>query len=151
MPRNIIATLQAGNGYDESESRGRNYGGDKEMTGAVSAVTLAIGYPAGLPEMRETVVARVYTGRSASASVVYVTVWIRTECGRYISGTGKAGGGGYHKASAALAAALDACGVTLSEAIDGRGDGAFRDAIKAVALAARPESSAVYLATHGIV
>ena len=147
MLHNMIATIPGEDVYNEAESRGRNYGGDKEMTGACSVITLG---PAGIfaGAMRETVVARIYRGRSAGASRVYATIWIRSG-ERYISGTGWAGGGGYHKASAALDEAIRACGITLSESIDGRGDDGMRDACRAIALAARPDAIDSFIVTHG--
>ena len=39
---------------------------------------------------------------------------------------------GYHKDSAALSAALDSAGITLSEDIAGRGDGPMREALTAI-------------------
>lgn len=53
-----------------------------------------------------------YMGRSSSASVVYCNVWVNDE--RFpVSGTGVAGGYGYHKVSAAFAKALTDAGVEL--------------------------------------
>lgn len=50
-----------------------------------------------------------YMGRSKNSSVVYCNVWIPGVC----SGTGQAGGWGYHKESAAFADALKSAGVEL--------------------------------------
>ena len=86
----------------------------------------------GLNDKGEAVVeARIYR----PASKVYCAVWIRS-APEWHSGTGSANGGGYHMASAALAEALINAGVDLSEAIDGRGDDAMREAIRAVTIAA---------------
>lgn len=52
--------------------------------------------------------------------------------GMWSNGSGTAGGYGYHKASAAAGKAIRAAGFSLSEDIDGRGDGAIRDAVLAV-------------------
>lgn len=68
-------------------------------------------------------------------SVAYAAVWINSET-LHASGTGKAGGYGYCKQSAALAEALVNAGVTLSENISGVGHIAMRDAVLAVARAA---------------
>ena len=67
-------------------------------------------------------------------SVAYAAVWINGDA-IHASGTGKAGGYGYCKESAALAEALERAGVELSENIAGRGQGAMREAVEAVAKA----------------
>lgn len=87
---------------------------------------------------------RFYMGRSQNASVMYCSVWLRGKLNNenvWLSGSGKAGGHGYHKASAAMHNAITAAGFELVEddgvtpsPIDGRGDDAMRDA--AIALAA---------------
>jgi len=75
----------------------------------------------------------IITARLYMAGItVYSCIWINAT-GTNLSGSGKAGGGGYHKASAALAYALADAGVVLSEPIDGRGDRAMTDALLAVA------------------
>lgn len=63
--------------------------------------------------------------------VVYCVVWIWSD--KPARGYGKAGGGGYHKRSAALGDALSRAGVTLSEPIDGCGDSAMDEALLALA------------------
>lgn len=123
---NITATF-----LDGDHDTGVNRGGEKEMASAYSVISLDGG------EMRETVTARSYTGRSRGASTMWATVWIAGRDG-WRSGSGSAGGYGYHKESAAIQAALIAAGVQLSEAVGGRGDGALRDALLATAEAARP-------------
>ena len=122
---NITATLPAGIG----PFNGRNYAGEKELSGLVRVVA----YNAQ-GAFREPVAINFYTGRSSSASRVYCSIWIRAE-GIECSGRGHAGGGGYHKPSAALAAALDSAHVELSQDIDGRGSNATRDAAVAIARA----------------
>lgn len=114
----------------------KNYFGEKEMTGAVSVVALYKG------DMREVIAARFWMGRSRSAMTVYCSVWLRglpdQETGYNTlnaGGTGTAGGGGYHKPSAALSEALESAGVTLDESIAGRGDRACLDALEATARA----------------
>ena len=61
----------------------------------------------------------------------YACVWVCTGSG-YGVGSGRAGGYGYHRASAAAGAALHNAGVTLSEDINGRGDSAIWEAVQAV-------------------
>lgn len=62
---------------------------------------------------------------------VYCVVWIWSD--RPARGCGKAGGGGYHKHSAALGEALSRAGVTLSKPIDGCGASAMNEALLALA------------------
>lgn len=54
---------------------------------------------------------------------------------RTFSGDGRVKGCGYHKTSAALAAAFSSAGIQLSSDLDGRGDDAIHTAIRAVCLA----------------
>lgn len=80
---------------------------------------------------RELVCLRIYSTDSRA----YACLWIH---GRdiYGNGGGRAGGYGYHRASAAAQEAIMDAGIKLSESIDGRGDEAIREAIKAIAEAA---------------
>jgi hypothetical protein len=80
---------------------------------------------------KNLITVKFYMGRSSNASVVYCNIWLGndTHCA---SGTGSAGGGGYHKKSAALQEAIDSAGIALSSPIDGRGDSSMREAIKAI-------------------
>lgn len=55
----------------------------------------------------------VYMGRSKAASTVYASIWVYTADGRTYSASGSAGGGGYHKESAAIADAIDNAGIKL--------------------------------------
>ena len=84
---------------------------------------------------------RLYMGRSSTASTVYCNIWIH---GGSIHGaaSGKAGGYGYDKKSAAVGSSLDNLGVKLyqddgikSAYIAGVGDTAIREALLAVAVA----------------
>jgi hypothetical protein len=80
--------------------------------------------------------ARFYMGRAGSASKVYCSVWLRSHDGqRFLSGHGTAGGGGYHKISAALGDALESAGIKLASRIDGCGESAMIHALDAVAVA----------------
>jgi hypothetical protein len=65
-------------------------------------------------------------------SVAYSCVWIGNGV-VYARGAGKAGGGGYCKASAAAGAALADAGVRLEADIDGRGLESIRGALEALA------------------
>lgn len=89
---------------------------------------------------------RLYMGRSSTASTVYCNIWVyglKFDGGTiYGSASGKAGGYGYDKKSAAVSNALDNLGVKLYQddgikptSIAGVGDSAIREALLAVAVA----------------
>lgn len=78
---------------------------------------------------KSIVIARIYY----PGTVAYACIWIKGK--KYARGTGKAGGYGYHKASAALASAISDAGITLSESINGVGDSAMDRACMAIACA----------------
>jgi hypothetical protein len=78
----------------------------------------------------EPIVLRLYhtTGRA------YACLWIN--CGDiHTSGSGYAGGYGYHRGSAAAQEAINNAGIVLDSAIVGRGDSATREAMMALAAA----------------
>ena len=85
----------------------------------------------GYKDGAKTVVdARVYgTGAQNTACL-----WVYT-ADMHTSGSGKAGGYGYHRQSAALGCAIENAGFSLSSRIDGVGDGAMREALLAIARA----------------
>lgn len=79
------------------------------------------------------VTAKFYMGRSREALTVYCNLWASDHSGeRRTSGYGAAGGGGYHKESAALDAAIKSAGISLSERINGVGEMAMTDALTAI-------------------
>ena len=92
---------------------------------------------------RKVIDCRFYMGRSQNSSVVYCSIWLSGSIDGesvWLSGSGQAGGYGYHKASAAMHNAIVAAGFELVEddgvtpsPIHGCGDGAMRDT--AIALA----------------
>ena len=90
---------------------------------------------------------RIYMGRSASSSVVYACLWVYGN-DRYFTGYGIAGGGNYHKTSAAFEDALDSCGIELSERIAGVGDEAIRSAIMAIGEALFPDYNATVVEAY---
>ena len=102
-----------------------NYKGQKELVKSYNVIT---------DTLREIIMARCYMGRSASASTVYASIWINSP-GYHSSGKGKASGYGYHKESAAIGAAIESAGITLDQSIDGVGDAAIEEALKAIASA----------------
>ena len=106
-------------------SNADNYGYKKELIRTYNVVTDAL---------KEIITVRCYMGRSSSASVVYASIWINSP-GYHSSGKGKASGYGYHKESAAIAAAIESAGITLDQSIDGVGDAAIEEALKAIASA----------------
>ena len=85
----------------------KNHSGKKEL---VSSRTLLTVLPDG--EIKELAEIRCWMGRSASASTVYASVWVHSP-EFWISGTGQAGGYGYHKESAAISEALTSAGIKL--------------------------------------
>lgn len=92
----------------------RNYGGRKETTERHVLVVLVDG------ELREAVDLRLYMGRSRSASTHYASVWVRPCDGsEHLSGTGKAGGYGYCRASGAASVAFDSAGIRVTVTRDG--------------------------------
>ena len=68
-------------------------------------------------------------------SRAYCAVWMRSVLGWEFnaSGSGYAGGYGYHRGSAAAQSALENAGVTLSYDIAGRGDTAIEQALADIA------------------
>ncbi len=79
----------------------------------VSVYSLVVRLPSG--DMREVITVSCYMGRSASASVVYAVLWVRCADGHWTSGSGSAGGYGYHKESAAIASAISSAGIELQD------------------------------------
>lgn len=69
---------------------------------------------------------RIYGTRAANTCCV----WVSGE--EYTQGSGKAGGGGYDRASAAVAEAVKGAGYELSEDISGVGDSAVERALLAI-------------------
>ena len=134
---NITATLPCA-----ARSNGKNLSCQKEMRSAMSAVTVING------KMREIVIARWYMARkSDGASPVYASIWTYG-AGFDISGHGRATGYGYHRASAALSAAIDSAGIVLSERIDGVGDSASRGALEAIARAIAGDAAEILIINH---
>lgn len=65
-------------------------------------------------------------------TVCYACLWANSTPA-HTQGSGKAGGGGYCKASSAAGQAIRNAGFTLDRSIDGVGVGAIREALKAIA------------------
>ena len=107
-------------------SNARNMGDKKETIKTMALITCKAG------EFSEPITVRWYMSRSGDgASPVYCSLWVHHEpC--YVSGRGKAGGYGYHKASAAFQDACDSAGIELSQPVDGCGDSLVKYAILAI-------------------
>ena len=110
---------------NQGTQRAKSFNRDKMLTTAIVATDKTTG--------RKIVDCRVYIGKSSSSTTVYCSVWVYGE--KLYTGLGKAGGGGYHKPSAAMYEALHNAGWAVSESISGCGDGAMRKAAVAVAQA----------------
>lgn len=111
----------------EPTFNGRNYGAEKEIEQSY----LLIGVGKSRSDVVELATLRIYVGRSKSASRVYASLWVHGKC----AGHGWAGGGGYHKGSAAAGKAFESAGIDLDSDISGRGEKAIEDALLAVGLA----------------
>jgi len=94
-------------------------------------------------ELREIVTLRIY-GTNAKN---YACLWYNN-IAEWASGSGSAGGYGYHRPSAAAQEAFDTAGVTLSECISGRGDSAIREAVEALAKAMFPRKKIFIHKSH---
>lgn len=111
---------------DDRRNNAVNHGGQKELLDAWSALVIHKG------KIREVACCRSYMGKSRTASVRYASIWINLKGGYRTSGTGKAGGYGYCKRSAAVDEAIASAGVKLSQSIAGVGDMAIEEALKAI-------------------
>jgi hypothetical protein len=116
----IKATIQK----DGLNENGKNYSKETISTYNIVARTAR--------GLTNCITCRVYMGRSRNSSTVYASVWLYgKDC--YGSGSGQAGGYGYHKESAAINDALQSAGIVLSSSVHGTGE--HEDALKATARA----------------
>jgi hypothetical protein len=122
--------IQAATLPEKACSNARNYADTKEKV-----ASLVVSVPGEDGRFAHPVEARWYIGRSKSASVVYCSVWLRSAGGPCWSGRGTAGGGGYHKESAAFEDACRSAGVTFTKEVGGVGESAVREAALALAKA----------------
>ena len=102
--------------------------------------------PAGR-ELRELAAVRWYK----SPSTIYCSIWFQPSHqfpNYHNSGHGQAGGHGYDKFSAAFAMAAHSAGVWFAEEIAGRGDGAVRDALEAIANAHGYQTTDTLIVEH---
>ncbi len=91
-----------------------------------------VGNKANEGRMAHIAEVKCYMGKAASSSVVYATVRVMYD-NNFLSGAGRAGGGGYCKQSASVAEAFESAGVTLEKDIRGRGETAVTGALEALA------------------
>lgn len=93
-------------------------------------------------EFKTPVTLRTYGKKFGAAN--YACLWVN---GKNVncSGSGKAGGYGYHRTSAATQEAIEKAGIELSEPIDGRGDRAMEDAVRAIAVALGFKEKQIYI------
>lgn len=91
--------------------------------------------------MRKIASLRLYS----TGQTIYACLWIMKD--DWASGSGKAGGWGYHKASAAASEAFRTAGFKFDEEISGRGESAVQDALLAVA--AHLNEDCVIFTAHG--
>lgn len=108
-----------------SQVTNARYPEKKETTDIKNAVVYHKG------EIKNPVTVKWFMGRSAQASKVYCCLWIHGE-NFYTSGLGSAGGGGYHKSSAAFSDAVRSAGIELDTSVAGRGDHAVEEAILSI-------------------
>lgn len=107
------ATINPKDGFKQSHRKENNF---KRQ---ISGFTIEDG------RLKEVVCLRIYETNSR----VYACVWIS---GIGASGSGYAGGCGYHMGSAAAAAALNDAGITFDEGISALGYEAVEEAVKAI-------------------
>ena len=123
-----------------STHNARNYHGEKPHYMTMVLVDRATGH--------QPVTASVWASTTGATS--YASIWAYSHAaGRSYSGAGRATGGGYHRASAALDAAIDSAGITLSEDIAGAGTRAMEDACRAIATAMGYNPAGLVLVTVG--
>jgi hypothetical protein len=122
----------------EPQSNGHNYAREKEKHASYTVIAYKNG------EFHEPVELCCYSGRSRNASVHYATIWLHGDKINS-SGSGSAGGSGYHKDSAAADEAIRSAGIKLHHCsgdrkgerayISGVGERAIREALGAIARA----------------
>lgn len=143
---NQRAVIHVGTDYQN----GKNLSDKKRMIRAWSLVVVHVN-PAGR-ELRELATVRWYK----SPSTIYCSIWFQSSYqfpnyqfpNYHNSGHGQAGGHGYDKFSAAFANACASAGIWFAEEIAGRGDGAVRGALEAIANAHGYRSADTLVVEH---
>jgi rhodanese-related sulfurtransferase len=116
--KNLVVTLPNKDSYVRN---GQDLSYKKEMVRAWSYIK----------NDTEIIVVCWYMGRSSASSVVYCSIWVATP-GIYFSGTGKAGGSGYDKGSAAFQEACESAGISISPSISGVGESAIKEVLSEI-------------------
>lgn len=136
MSNEIIATFMSGPG---SKPRGITSAAAKARdTQAFQSEITVLGFEADHATLRPLVTARLYAPLRPGSSTTTASVWVFMS-DRNVCGSGKTSGYGYHRPSAALAAAIHNAGISLSQDISGSGDDAMGKAIMAIARMAFPD------------
>lgn len=100
---------------------------------SISVISLA-SKPWNDGRMPEPISARIYGTGSGNTACLWINATNKKHPeGIHTSGSGRAGGYGYHRPSAALGEAIVNAGFTLDESISGRGESAMREAMLAIA------------------
>lgn len=97
---------------------------EKHFSGEIAAIDRATG--------RAVVSLRIYGSPSNACN--YACIWVHADP-VHASGSARAGGYGYHRASQAAQEAINKAGFTLDQDIAGVGDNAMQEAVRAVAVA----------------
>ena len=91
-------------------------------------------------EIKELASLRMYGTNSKN----YACLWIHdSKTDTFCSGSGSAGGYGYHRPSAAAYEAFESSGITFNEGISGRGDRAIVEALEAIGKKLRPRNKTI--------
>jgi len=96
--------------------------------------------------VHEVVNLRLYQTKTAAYCRLFVN---SADHGITATGSGKAGGYGYNRQSAAASEAISNAGFMLSETIDGQGDKAVREAVKAIGERVAPTKRIHIINAHG--
>ncbi len=105
---------------------------NNERKECISRRVLVVTLPDGKPCSKFEV--NFFMSRSGDgASPVYCDIYFDA-CEKWISGSGRAGGYGYHKESAAFADACNNCGLLIDRNISGVGNDAINQVLEAVAV-----------------
>jgi hypothetical protein len=94
--------------------------------------------------LKNVVILRTYGTQAKN----YVCLWAHGE-NKHTSGSGSAGGYGYHRPSAAAAEAISAAGIKINQNISGRGDTAIIEAAEAIAKTLYPRRKIYTHKAHG--
>lgn len=120
-----MKTISAIHSVDKQKSFNTNYRKEEHFTGSFAVIDLNQ-TPSAL-DLEAAVELRIYQ----TNLVTYACFWTRHNI--FASGTGRAGGCGYHKPSSASQDAMHNAGFSLSIDIDGVGDSGIYEAMAGIA------------------